>query len=212
MTKVRNDRLPLRVRKKEATRARIIDVAVRMFGARGIEAPTVEEIAAAAEVGKGTIYNYFRTKEQIVVAFMVDVETRVQERARRFAKARGPLADILVNLIRFHLRLKEPYRDFIRVFLGQFLTRGAELHPRLMEMQEAINSALLELFQSLQKQGLVRRDVELAELIEIFKMLHFGVAMVWLNDSPPYRGTHRLLREEMRLFCRGLAAPKSTRH
>jgi 16S rRNA (guanine966-N2)-methyltransferase len=50
----------------EATRARIIETAIRIFGKRGLAAPTVEEIAAEAEVGKGTIYNYFATKEEIV--------------------------------------------------------------------------------------------------------------------------------------------------
>lgn len=209
MTGVLNDRIPLRERKKQATRARIIDVALRMFGQRGFESPTVEEIAAAAEVGKGTIYNYFRTKEEIVVAFMVDVEKRVQEQARRFARAEGEPEEILERYVRYHLRVKEPYRDFLRVLMAQFFLRGAGLYPRLGEMQAAINSVLSELFESLQKRGLLRHDVKLPELIEIFKMVHFGVAMVWLTDSPPYRGTYRLLKEEMRLFCRGLAAPKS---
>lgn len=209
MTRVINDRGPLRERKKLATRARILDVAIRMFAERGVEAPTVEEIAAAAEVGKGTIYNYFQTKEEILVAFMVDVERRVQEQARTFSRARGPLESILTSYIRYHLKLKEPYRSFIPVLLGQFFARGAALYPHVVETQKVIDPPLREFFQHLQQRGLVRRDVDLRDLLEIFKMLHFGIVMIWLNDQRPYRATFRLLREEMRLFCHGLAPSKA---
>src|SRR6516164_10118921 len=75
--------LPLREIKKQATRKRIIETGVRIFTARGIEAATVDEIAAAANVGKGTIYNYFETKEDIVVAFLVDIESQVQTEVAR---------------------------------------------------------------------------------------------------------------------------------
>jgi len=204
-------RPPLRQRKKLETRARIIEVAVRMFGQRGMTAPTVEEIAAAAEVGKGTIYNYFATKEEIVVAFMVEVEKRVQAKVADFATRRGPLASILADFIRYQLELKEPYRDFVRVFMAQVYTRGSELMPHFEEMQKAIDPPLAEFFESLIRRGLMRNAVQIPSLIEIFKLLHMGIVTVWINDSPPYDGTMRLLEEEMRLFSRGLAASGNQR-
>jgi len=50
-----------RERANVACRARIIDAGIRLFGERNIDTVTGDEIAAAADVGKGTIYNYFRT-------------------------------------------------------------------------------------------------------------------------------------------------------
>lgn len=52
-----------RDRKKIATRSQILAAAIDLFSRRGLDAVTIEEIAAAADVGKGTIYNYFATKE-----------------------------------------------------------------------------------------------------------------------------------------------------
>ena len=52
-----------RERKKRETRERIITTALELFGRKGIENTTVDEIAAAADIGKGTIYNYFRTNK-----------------------------------------------------------------------------------------------------------------------------------------------------
>jgi len=66
-----------RERKKIAARAQILSAAIDLFSRRGLDAVTMDEIAAAADVGKGTIYNYFATKEDIVVAFMADLEARL---------------------------------------------------------------------------------------------------------------------------------------
>ena len=57
----------LRERKKALTRQRLTDTATRMFVARGFDAVRVTEIAAACEVSEKTVYNYFPTKESLVL-------------------------------------------------------------------------------------------------------------------------------------------------
>src|SRR3977135_3245790 len=56
----------LRERKKLETRQRISDVATLMFAARGFDDVTVAEIAAAANVSKMTVFNYFPRKEDLL--------------------------------------------------------------------------------------------------------------------------------------------------
>lgn len=53
----------LRERKKRQTRELIAAVAHRLFGERGFDAVTVAEVARAADVSEGTVYNHFPTKE-----------------------------------------------------------------------------------------------------------------------------------------------------
>ena len=52
---------------------------------------------ASADVGKGTIYNYFRTKEDIVVAFMADFEREVQARVATLDVTGRPLQETLAE-------------------------------------------------------------------------------------------------------------------
>ena len=54
-----------RTRKRLATRESISDAATRLFIARGFDHVTVDEIAAAADVGRMTVFNHFRRKEDM---------------------------------------------------------------------------------------------------------------------------------------------------
>src|SRR5713226_7018938 len=101
MTMVIIQQTPRRERKKATVRARIISVGIELFSKHGLSEVTVDQIAEAADVGKGTIYNYFASKEDIVVAFMVSLEERVQKRVPRFSSSKGPLEAILTDFIRF---------------------------------------------------------------------------------------------------------------
>src|SRR3954454_9227982 len=55
----------LRERKKQQTRRHLADTARRLFAERGFDAVTVADVARAAEVSEATVFNYFRTKEDL---------------------------------------------------------------------------------------------------------------------------------------------------
>ncbi len=62
-----NEQLSLRERKKQATRTLLMDTALSLFEERGFENVSVAEVAEAAEVSKATVFNYFPTKEDLVL-------------------------------------------------------------------------------------------------------------------------------------------------
>src|SRR5688572_13328432 len=64
---------------KSATRQRILDVAKRQFAQQGFDAATTRDIARAAEIAVGTLFNYFPTKESIVECLMSDACARAAE-------------------------------------------------------------------------------------------------------------------------------------
>lgn len=57
----------LRERKKRQTRQRISETAIGLFVARGFDHVTIAEVAAAAEVSVNTLYNYYESKEDLVL-------------------------------------------------------------------------------------------------------------------------------------------------
>ena len=193
-----------RERKKAAVRSQIIAAGVELFARHGITDVTVDQIAEAADVGKGTIYNYFPTKEDIVVAFMVDLEREVQAKLRRFTASKESVDAILADFIRFQFRLKRRHHQFVRVLLGQMFLRTEQFLPYMVEMQKVADPRLEALFWSLQERGAIRRDVSLPDLLRVFKTIHLGLTALWAVEGPPFRQTERTLKQEMKLFCEGL--------
>lgn len=197
-----------RERAKAASRARIIEAGIRLFGERSIEAVTVDEIAAAADVGKGTIYNYFRTKEDIVVAFMADVEREVHARLRDLDTAKRPLAETLTEFIRLQFRMKAPHHRFVRVFFAQMFLHTEQFLPHMAEIHQLTQSTTESLFQALQKRKAIRRDVGIADLTLVFINMHLGLSALWAIEGPPFHTTDHALQRAIALFCEGLEPRK----
>ena len=181
-----------RERKKNAAREQIISKGIELFAQRGIEATTIEQIANAADIGKGTVYNYFQSKEEIIVAFIADIERQVQEKLRGFDAFDGDVDDILSDFILFQFQLKAPHYQFVRVFLAR--------------MQKSIDPPIDFLFQTLGDRGLIRQDLDTPELILAFKTVHLGLTGLWAMEGPPFAQTERVLRLQMKLFSEGLKA------
>ncbi len=99
--------------KAEETRERILDAALKLFRERGFDETTMRDIAAAAGVATGAAYYYFRSKEELVMAFYV----RTAEEAR----------DIIPSEIAKSRDLRKRIQSIIDLKLQQF----AE-HRRLM--------------------------------------------------------------------------------
>lgn len=204
MTVVINSPPSRRERKKSAIRERIIAKSVELFSKHGITDVTVEQIAEAADIGKGTVYNYFQSKEEIVVAFMAGLETEVQKALSGMLAVQGSAEATLSAFILRQFGMKARYHAFVRVFLTQMFLHTEQFLPYMAEMQQAIDPPLEKLFERLQQRGAIRQDVKIPDLIMCFKTMHLGLTALWAVEGPPFRTTERIVRQEMTLLCKGL--------
>jgi AcrR family transcriptional regulator len=196
--------LSRRERKQRSTRQAIFDAAVRMFSEQGFDAPTIEQIAAAADVGKGTFYNYFASKEEILVAFMVDVEAKIGARLARFAEAGGLLETILCEYVRYELRLKRPYFAFVQVFLATLILHGPQMETHILRMQECADPPLRALFARLKARKLIKTSADVRTLMHTFKCIQLGVSCLWAMTGPGTEGALRALAVQIAPFVRSI--------
>lgn len=94
--------LGLRERKKAATRSALSAAALALAAERGVDAVTVDEIAAEAGVSSRTFFNYFATKEEAFVAEDLVLAQQLLHRLRA-EPADAPLWPTLVRLLGDHL-------------------------------------------------------------------------------------------------------------
>ncbi|MGE5544794.1 MAG: TetR/AcrR family transcriptional regulator, partial [Bacillota bacterium] len=104
-------------RKKEETRQKIIAAAMDLFKKQGVDATTMEQIAAEADVAKGTLYNHFPAKEAIISAYMQrsfreKKSTRI-EHFRKMPDTRSRMILLIEELVDGVLE----YRDIFEKYL-----------------------------------------------------------------------------------------------
>ena len=168
-----------RERRKTEVRQRLFRAALHLFGARGFSATTVEDITQAADVGKGTFFNYFPTKESLLTEW---VELRLDIlRASRAEVELGqlPLRDILRRL--FCNLMEEPGRSHgaARCMLLGLL--GSEPVVSLAQGTAArARNILAEMMAAGQKRGEIRKDASAEDLAQLFQQTFFGFMHLWV--------------------------------
>ena len=69
-------RIDRRARQRRRTRARLVAAGQRIIGVRGLEGTAIADIAQEADVGVGSFYNYFRSKDELLAVRGLDVSPR----------------------------------------------------------------------------------------------------------------------------------------
>ncbi len=194
----------LRERKKTATRDRIVAEAVALFVQRGIAAVTVDEIAAAAEIGKGTLYNYFRAKEDIVAGFLAALDGPVLAGLPALAGSDAPVGEVLAEASWRLIEAKRSHHPFVRAFLARLFAGDATLIAGLGDFQAAMDQGFAGLFDGLKARGRITTGIPTEDLVLAFKTLNLGISALAAIEGPPWATTRRALNLNADLFAEGL--------
>ncbi len=113
--------LPRRESNKQEKRARLVAAARALFSQKGFAATTTAEIAARAGVGAGTLFLYFASKDDLLVAIFREQMDAVVARAFATLSRRrtllGEIVHVYGSMIRFHERDPELARAFVKEML-----------------------------------------------------------------------------------------------
>ena len=176
-----------RAENKEAIRTGIVTAALNLFQTKGFEATTTRSIARKAGIAEGTVFNYFKTKEDIALHFFeqeVDQAIAAVRDNPRLRKA--PLEEKLFTLVHSQLEFLAPYERFIGAAFIQALKPASPLglfSHRAQELRHRYVGFVQELIEeSLPKQ----RHNPLTWLApEVFWIYYLGALLYWLHDSSP---------------------------
>jgi len=134
----------LRDRKKQQTRQLIAETALRLFARSGFDSVTVSQIARAANVSEGTVFNYFQTKESLVYHRMEDYETALLQAVRQ----RQPGEPVLTAFRRFVIErspaLAAAHASNIVTTTARMIAASAALRAREREIIDSYTQSLAE--------------------------------------------------------------------
>ncbi len=166
-----------RERRRAETQQRIMGAAMGMFSTRGYAETTVEDITEAADVGKGTFFNYFPTKDALLLAIFDSVRQRFVELEANVAKVtdvRAEMRDFAHRLLSSMVRSPK----MIRNVFGLALTDPV-MGERFETVFRQARQAIVALLDHGQKIGQVRTDISAAILGRTFQQFIFGTEILW---------------------------------
>lgn len=165
----------------------IVEAAIRVFARSGYYNSRVSDIAREAGIASGTIYLYFRTKDEILVTLFRDKMAEWVAHARReLADAPDPVAK-LRRLVALHFNVLERHPDLAEVVQvelrqGHKFFRGASAHEV---------SAYFELIRSVLEEGmaagLLRADLPVTIATKVLFGAMDQVATSWVLGKRAYR-------------------------
>lgn len=170
-----------RARKRAETRERIFRAALRLFAERGFTATTVEDITEAADVGKGTFFNYFPSKEHVFAAFG---ELQVSKVAAAVGDARAsgrPVHTVLREMV--HALAEEPGRSpaLVRALMVANLT-SAPMRELMLRNLGRARRTLAGFFSAAQRRGVLRRELHPEQVAAGMQRMFFGTMFMWAID------------------------------
>jgi AcrR family transcriptional regulator len=180
--------------KAEETRAHILDTALGLFREQGFERTTMREIAARAGVATGAAYYYFRSKEELVMAFYL--RTADEER-QQFAEALAATKDLrkrIRALVAIKLQQFAEHRSLLTALLRAGIDPRDPLSPFGRQTSEIRAQSIDWFARAIEGSDTkVPKDISpyLPRLLWLYNM---GMIYFWIIDeSPGQRRTRRLL-------------------
>ena len=167
-----------RQRRSAETRERLFRAALELFASKGFLQTTVEDITEAADVGKGTFFNYFPSKDHILIAFgemqLAKLEASIED-ARR---TNVSMPDFLRSL---GARMTaEPTRNpaIIRTLLQAYLST-TPVRQAMVDLQKRAHALHTQIVQLGQERGEIRSDLPASEIAYVFRQTIFGTLLIW---------------------------------
>lgn len=123
-SQVKDSRKNRTQRRVVRTRRRLKEAALGVFSEKTVDAATVEEITSKADLGKGTLYQHFGDKEEIVITLVEEAVEHLIERIRAYTSAPENLENMLEHLLNAHYEFSVNNKnEFLLLFQGKMLLK-----------------------------------------------------------------------------------------
>jgi AcrR family transcriptional regulator len=174
-----------RERRAAETRVRLFRCALELIARRGLANVTVEDITEAADVGKGTFFNYFASKEH-VLGVMAEIQlSKVREAALQAAETRKPISSVIRHLVRRFA--EEPGRSprLARALISSFLASDGVREIMKRNMHQG-RKTIAEVIALGQERGEINPRLKKEKVATQLLQTVMGTVLLWsLHEKPP---------------------------
>lgn len=136
----------LRERKRRQTLHRIAEVGLKLFLSKGYEATTLEEIAAEADIARRTFFYYFKSKDDILLAYQAGFAGALKDALLEESPDAAPLDAVRGALLKLVARFHSPQAIAIDRLMRENEALRARKQASYLELEQAVFEALCQLW------------------------------------------------------------------
>jgi AcrR family transcriptional regulator len=177
---------------KDLNRTRLLEAAAAEFAREGLAAANINRISVTAGLAKGTVYNYFPSKEALFLAVVQEACERMARRSDRVPPS-APTRSRLLAAVASDLEWAHGNEAFARVLVRESLAGDGRFLPQIEQAAAPYISHVTRILHDGVERGEIRGDVALGELALLFVGLgelalvhHWGTGGTWplLGEIP----------------------------
>jgi TetR/AcrR family fatty acid metabolism transcriptional regulator len=188
---------------------RILDAAVKVFARQGFHQSTIAQVAKEAGVADGTIYLYFKNKDDILVHFFSNRTKQVFKGFQAEVDKGVTSLEKLKNLIRRHLTEFQRDRDGAIVYQVETHQNSRLAEAQIKAMSKMYRDLITDIVEQGQQEGAIRKDI----YVGLVKRFIIGavdeVINTWLHSSDQY-DLVSMADPLVELFIKGIGTPFQT--
>lgn len=192
---------------KENRREEILRSAMDLFSKKGFELTTVEDITRAAHVAKGTFYNFFAKKEDVLLYFLDTEFSKSRKEIQRKISLTSTIAEKIELLIATYIKYIFPNKEFSAVLIKE---RVMNLGTGSNRNELNLMLHLTELFDEAKQHGEIRSDIDSGHLAEMVFAIYTMYVIYWTNGFiKTKKQCIERIREVSMLMLQGVARKHS---
>ena len=193
--------IPLTEEEQQRRRKEIFDASVHLFLEKGFTETSMREIAKAAGVGKSTLYDYYKSKDEIMVSYFEEEIKVITVRAEEIIQGNSTIAEKLRKVMRMHLGyLVDSRHTFLKLSL-EAQRLSADSQEQIQLHRHAYQDMLRELIEEGIRRGEFRPVNPLFAARSIFSLLSIAVFTTRPTGTP-----EEMLEQALGILFEGIQA------
>jgi TetR/AcrR family transcriptional regulator, cholesterol catabolism regulator len=193
--------IPLTEEEQQRRRKEIFDASVHLFLEKGFNETSLREIAKAAGIGKSTLYDYFKSKDEILVSYFENEIQKITERAQEIARQDSNISEKIRRIMQMHLEYLVDNKNFYLKLMiaAQTLPLGSQ--EQISAKRHAYQDMLRALIEEGIRKGELRPINPLLAARSVFNLLATAVF-----TSRPTGTPEEMLEDAFDIFFHGIQA------
>ncbi|MGP8319973.1 MAG: TetR/AcrR family transcriptional regulator [Methanosarcinaceae archaeon] len=178
--------MSLRENKKIETKNKIFEVAGKLFKEKGFENTTVDEITKKAGIAKGTFFNYFSTKESLLLYFGEQKEKLIYDLIENDMKKPIHIRNKIKKILVFIAESCEKDKELTKLLIFEstkYMVRSCSEPDKCNNKYHRLTKTLYDLIDESVQNGEIKGSIDIKKTAEIISAVHFHSLVIWLKSE-----------------------------